>query len=80
MPLYGLLGAWDERSLEDFRKAALISGPSKFVIMGMYKLTRWGHEHSPLKNRFQIEYEKGLEEAKIITKIREEVEKQAQNK
>ena len=77
MPLYGLLGAWDERSLDDFRKAALISGPSKFVVMGMYKLTKWGYEHSPLKGRFHISYDKGIEEAKEITRIRRELEEKA---
>ncbi|MBD3352193.1 MAG: hypothetical protein GF364_11960 [Candidatus Lokiarchaeota archaeon] len=70
MPIYGLTGAWDKRSLEDFRKAALMSGPSKFIVLQMYKLTKWGHRHSPFHGKFIIPYEKGLKEAKELSTIR----------
>jgi len=75
MPLYGFLGAWDEKSLDDFRKGALMAGPSKLLVSALYKAAKFGYEHSPFKGRFVIEYEQAEKEAVEITEIRRKLEK-----
>ncbi|MBD3185724.1 hypothetical protein GF325_02755 [Candidatus Bathyarchaeota archaeon] len=72
-PLYGFLGAWDEQSLEDFRKAALMAGPSKGLVMTLYKGTNWGYMHSPFKNRFSIPHETAMKQASEITALRRRI-------
>ncbi len=51
---YGLFGGWDERSLEHFREAVKLTGPSKPFVRVFFRCTEAGHKHSPLKNRFPI--------------------------
>jgi len=36
----------------------------------MAKLTTWGHNHSPIKNRFPIDYSKAKPEAEILSQRR----------
>jgi len=70
MPLYGLLGAWDQQSLEDFRRAALMSGPSKFLVKALYNGARIGHKISPFKGRSVIPFERAMQDAAEITESR----------
>ncbi|TFG18507.1 MAG: hypothetical protein EU533_07685 [Promethearchaeota archaeon] len=70
MPIYGFLGAWDPQSIEDFRKAAIISGPSRGIVMRLYKSTKFGYERSPWKDRCIIPYEKACKEAQELYEIR----------
>lgn len=53
-PFYGLYGGWDEFTLEEFRKTAQISGPSKGIMMLMYKITAFFARISPLYNKFPL--------------------------
>lgn len=69
-PVYGLVGGWDDASLEAFEKAARITGPSRIFVKLMAKFSRWGHEHSPVKNRFPIDYSKAEPQVEILTKKR----------
>lgn len=53
-PFYAFWGGWDEFTLEEFRKSALISGPSKFIMMIMYKITYRASKISPWKEQHPI--------------------------
>lgn len=75
MPLYGFLGGWDDHSLEDLRRAAVMSGPSRGIVMRLYKYTKYGHDHSLFKGRFKISYEQAEKEARELTLIRKQLEK-----
>ncbi|MBN2153769.1 MAG: hypothetical protein JW839_20090, partial [Candidatus Lokiarchaeota archaeon] len=74
MPLLGLLGAWDDQTLEDFRRCALMSGPSKKLVMTLYRTARFGYDRSPLKGRFVSPFEQAMKEAKELTEGRREME------
>jgi len=75
MPVYGLLGAWDEQSLIDFKKAAYMSGPSKFLVKILYKTAKWGHDHSPFRSKFEINPDLALREGEELIQIRKKIEK-----
>ncbi|MHA1820220.1 MAG: hypothetical protein ACTSU2_07540 [Promethearchaeota archaeon] len=53
-PFYALFGGWDEFTIEEFRKTAVISGPSKFVMMVLYKISNKFHKLSKWANKYPI--------------------------
>lgn len=74
-PIYAFFGGWDDFTLEDFRKAALLSGPSKGITMLMYKISKAVHKRSPWKNKFAFkDTELALAEADELLKIRRELD------
>nr|MDO8118853.1 hypothetical protein [Candidatus Sigynarchaeota archaeon] len=74
-PLYALFGGWDDHSLEDFRKAAVLSGPSKGITMMMYTISKLVHDRSPWKNKFAFkDTDKALAEADELLQIRRELD------
>ncbi len=50
-PFSGLFGAWDDFTLEEFHKCALISGPSKGITMFIYKSFKFFSRFSPWYNK-----------------------------
>nr|MDO8116258.1 hypothetical protein [Candidatus Sigynarchaeota archaeon] len=74
MPLLGLLGAWDDQGLEDFRKCALMSGPSKPLVMALYRTARFGYDRSPFKGRFVSPFEQAMKESAELTAARKGIE------
>nr|MDO8111739.1 hypothetical protein [Candidatus Sigynarchaeota archaeon] len=74
MPLYGWLGAWDAQSLEDFRKAALMAGPSRLLVKALYNAGRIGYKLSPFKGKFIVPFERAMKEASEITALRQKNE------
>ncbi len=62
LPLAGFFGAFDDFQLETFRKSVELAGPSKFLIKGFYKAVLWGHNKSPIKNKFRIPWQQPLKE------------------
>jgi hypothetical protein len=73
--MYGFLGSWDEQTLEDFRKAAIMSGPSRILVNLLYKGTAFGYVHSPIKGKFVIPSKKAMEQAETITNMRKNIDK-----
>jgi len=74
-PIYAFFGGWDDYTLEDFRKAALLSGPSKSITMIMYKISKKVHEKSPWKNKFAFnDTELALQEANELLQIRRDLD------
>jgi hypothetical protein len=53
-PICALFGGWDKYTLEEFRKTALVSGPSRAIIMLIYKITAKMCAKSPLMNKFPL--------------------------
>ncbi|MBD3185635.1 hypothetical protein GF325_02305 [Candidatus Bathyarchaeota archaeon] len=53
-PFYSLFGGWDDFTLEELRKTAMISGPSKGITMLIYKISAFFARLSPLTNKFPI--------------------------
>jgi hypothetical protein len=70
LPLTALFGGWDDQSLKEFRRAAWMSGPSKFYVWPMYKLTEWFCRHSKLHNRYPIESDEALQEATELLELK----------
>jgi len=69
-PLSAALGCWDNNSIEEFGKAAKMSGPSKFLVVPMYKLTAWGASHSKLHNRFAIPFDEASKEINELIELK----------
>ncbi|MFX0099781.1 MAG: hypothetical protein ACFFCS_09370 [Candidatus Hodarchaeota archaeon] len=70
LPLTGLLGAWDTENLRDFRHAAVMSGPSRFYVMPMYKLTELACKKSKLHNRFRLDWDEAMKEAQELVELK----------
>jgi len=79
-PLSAILGAWDDTNLNEFRKAAMISGPSKFIVWPLYKTLEKTCKISPLHGRFEMPIKGVVKEAQELIalkiKSREEFKKQ----
>lgn len=74
IPLTGFLGGWDIVSLRDFKNAALMSGPSKFFVWPVYKITEKACHKSKLHNRFPIEASDAMQEARELNEIKKRAE------
>ncbi|MBN2153640.1 MAG: hypothetical protein JW839_19445 [Candidatus Lokiarchaeota archaeon] len=53
-PIMGFSGAWDQYSIESFNETVKISGPSKWMLNWMYRMTKACYDRSPLKGKFPI--------------------------
>ncbi|MHA1684452.1 MAG: hypothetical protein ACTSUE_26175 [Promethearchaeota archaeon] len=53
-PFYAFFGGWDNFTLDEFRKTALISGPSKGITTMLYKISAFFAKISPFHNKFPI--------------------------
>ncbi|HME52612.1 MAG TPA: hypothetical protein VKM55_10365 [Candidatus Lokiarchaeia archaeon] len=69
-PMYSFFGGWDDNTLAIFRESVEIAGPSKFIFMPILKSTLLLVRHSPLHNKFPIPYEKAMEEAAQLMRVR----------
>jgi hypothetical protein len=74
MFMLGFVGGFDDRGLIHLRDAAILSGSMKWMVMGMYNLSKWGLRISPLKNfspKFAIPHIAADKEAEELNKMRE---------
>lgn len=69
-PMTAILGGWDPINLEEFRKTAWMSGPSKFVVMPLYWLLKKVTKKSPLHGRFQMSTENVIKDAQELLLIK----------
>jgi hypothetical protein len=69
-PLTGFLGGWDKVNLEEFRKAAYMSGPSKWIIVPIFKMVNWCCQHSPLHDKFGMPTAQVIQDAKDLLLIK----------
>jgi hypothetical protein len=83
-----LFGGWDTVNLDEFRKAAKMSGPSKFLIQPVYWFVEKVCLHSPLHNRFALPTDEVMKDAKdlLIVKrqnreaLKEKIQNEQKNK
>ena len=57
-PLYAFFGGFDEYSLNVYKKAVALTGPSIIFTWPFYKLFTWGYRHSPFKKQAVISFSK----------------------
>ena len=70
-PLYSLFGGWDDDTLEVFKQAVKISGPSKGFVGLIYKISKKVSSISPLHNRFPIKSDDAFKEIRELMEIRD---------
>ncbi|MHA1682963.1 MAG: hypothetical protein ACTSUE_18635 [Promethearchaeota archaeon] len=61
--MYGFLGGMDSRSIEHYKNAVSLCGPSKFLVNFFYKGAALGFKLSPIKDRFRTPWEGADREA-----------------
>ncbi|MHA1213800.1 MAG: lipopolysaccharide biosynthesis protein [Candidatus Hodarchaeales archaeon] len=67
--IYGLVGGFDDNTLNEFKRAAGMAKGVKVFSLGLYKCAKMGCDLSPLHNRFPITiYEEAAREAESLTK------------
>ncbi|NMC04053.1 MAG: hypothetical protein GYA24_02515 [Candidatus Lokiarchaeota archaeon] len=71
LPITAFLGAWDTNSLRDFKHAALMSGPSKWFVWPMYKATEKACMKSKMFNKFPLDAEEAVIEARELLALKE---------
>jgi hypothetical protein len=69
-PLTGILGAWDTVNLDEFRKAAYMSGPSKWLVVPIYKILNFCCQRSPLHNKFAMPTDMVVQDARELLIIK----------
>ena len=65
-PLYTLFGGWDDNTLTEFEKVIQMSGPSKKLLIFLYKYQKKIAKFSPLHNRYPIASEAAMREAREL--------------
>jgi hypothetical protein len=70
VPLTGLLGAWDKVNLEEFKKAAIMSGPSRFLVQPLANVLVKVCKISPFHDQFGMSTENVMGEAKSLLKTK----------
>jgi hypothetical protein len=65
-PLTGALGGWDATNLAEFRKVARMSGPSKWIVIPVYKIVKAFCKRSKLHDRFAMPVEGVIKEAEEL--------------
>nr|MDO8109592.1 hypothetical protein [Candidatus Sigynarchaeota archaeon] len=65
-PLTAALGGWDNTNLEEFRKVAYMSGPSKFIVIPIYKIVNNICKRSKWHGRFAMPVENVIREAEEL--------------
>jgi hypothetical protein len=70
IPLTVVFGAWDKGSIDSFEKMTQISGPSKFLVVPIYKIlvrtTKW----SKLHDRYGMDDTEAKKEARDLMRIK----------
>lgn len=64
-PLTGIAG-WDKTNLEEFRKVSLMSGPSKIIVIPVYKMVSAVCKRSKWHGKFEMSVEGVLKEAQEL--------------
>jgi hypothetical protein len=70
IPLTVLFGGWDTTNLEELRKSALMSGPSRILVIPIYRIMAKLVPRSKLHNRFAMPIEGVIKEAQELLVIK----------
>jgi hypothetical protein len=74
-PLYAFFGGWDEYGLSTFEKGKVLTGPSKFLVAHILKVSKYMNARSPFYNKFPIPWVEADREAKELQSIRDHTDK-----
>ncbi|MHA1370798.1 MAG: hypothetical protein ACTSRA_13940 [Promethearchaeota archaeon] len=69
-PLTMILGGWDRVNLEEFRKTAQMSGPSKLIVQPLYRMLKSASQKSPLHDKFGMKMEEVIQDALDLLEIK----------
>lgn len=69
-PLTGALGGWDKTNLDEFRKVSRMAGPSKWIVIPVYKIVQAICNRSKLHDRFAMPVEGVIKEAEELLVIK----------
>ncbi|MBD3353306.1 MAG: hypothetical protein GF364_17630 [Candidatus Lokiarchaeota archaeon] len=69
-PLTALLGGWDKTNLNEFKKVTKMSGPSKIIVIPVYRLIEFASKRSKLHDKFGMEVADVEREAEELLKIK----------
>ncbi|MFX0103074.1 MAG: hypothetical protein ACFFCS_26140, partial [Candidatus Hodarchaeota archaeon] len=53
-PFYALYGGWDDYTLEELGRSIYVSGPSKYAMNWMYKITRYFAKKCTWRNKHPL--------------------------
>lgn len=70
IPLTALLGGWDSQSLEDFKRATKMSGPSKIFVKPLYVLMEKISLRSKMFNKYPIDASEAIKEANELLELK----------
>jgi hypothetical protein len=77
-PITVLMGAWDDTSVDSFRKAAIMAGFARFIVSPMYKMILKTIPYAKWHNKFGVDEKEALKEARELmemkVKLKEAVE------
>ena len=68
-PITVLMGAWDDTSVESFRKAAVMAGFARFIVSPMYKMILKTIPHAKLHNKFGVDEKEVTPEASFTNDL-----------
>ncbi|MEX2728771.1 MAG: lipopolysaccharide biosynthesis protein [Candidatus Sigynarchaeum springense] len=71
-----LLGGYDKHTLEDFKNAVALAGPSKIVVVPWYKCASLAARISPLHDKFPMYYDHVGEEIEELMAMKAKVDAQ----
>ena len=69
-PLTAVFGGWDATNLEEFRKVSAMSGPSKFIVVPIYKIVNAICKKSKMHGRFGMPVEGVIKDAQELLEIK----------
>src|SRR5271157_3106386 len=64
--LSALLGGWDKNTLREFEKATRMSGPSKFMVLPIFFITKKCDQISPFHDKYGISADEAIQEAREL--------------
>ena len=70
-PLTAVLGGWDEGHYSDFAKCVKMAGPSKFIVVSIFKAVKYFGKKSPLNNKFIYDRTEAEQEARELLLLKQ---------
>ncbi|MBD3352094.1 MAG: hypothetical protein GF364_11460 [Candidatus Lokiarchaeota archaeon] len=65
----GLFGGWDDATMDEFKRAEDLCGPSKFFFAIFVKMAGLGHKYCPFRNKFATSHKEAYEEIDELMQI-----------
>ncbi len=69
-----LLGGYDKHTLEDFKNAVMLAGPSKVIVVSWYNCAAFAARFSPLHDKFPMYHDRVSEEIEELMVMKQKVD------